>query len=34
MKEILFRISRPYKVFNTKKVAALQLPAQDTSVCR
>lgn len=27
MKEILFRISRPYKVFNTKKVAALQLPA-------
>ena len=27
MKEILFRISRPYKVFNTKTVAALQLPA-------
>lgn len=27
MKEIIFRISRPYKIFSTKKVAALQLPA-------
>ncbi len=26
-KEILFRISRPYKVFSTKKVAAVQIPA-------
>ena len=26
MKEILFRISRPYKVFSTKKVMAVQLP--------
>ncbi len=32
MKEILFRISRPYKVFNTKKVAALQLPAQEGDI--
>lgn len=32
MKEILFRISRPYKVFNTKKVAALQLPAVDGDI--
>lgn len=27
MSEIIFRISRPYKIYSTKKVAALQLPS-------
>ena len=32
LKEILFRISRPYKVFSTKKVAAVQIPAANGDV--
>lgn len=31
-KEILFRISRPYKIFSTKKVAAVQIPAVNGDV--
>lgn len=32
LKEILFRISRPYKIFSTRKVAAVQIPAVDGDV--